>query len=389
MSAHGPFDIFIIAGETSGDAHASELIKQTLAYEPNAVFSGIGGQAMQHSGAELILDCNRISVVGVSEAIKILPLLIKTYRRIKQRFQNAPPDLVVLVDYPGFNLKIAKLAKRFNIPVLYYISPQIWAWRYSRMKTIKRYVDQMAVILPFEEKMYQNEGVNAAYVGNPTVNAIKPESSPSEIRQRLNIEQGADIVALMAGSRNKEITRMLPVYLETAKKLQDERQKPIHFVLPLAPGVKKAIIHTYTDNYPQLNIHVTEGNRFDVLQLANAALVTSGTATLETALLGIPTAIAYRVSNSTYWLGRILINTPSIGLCNLVAERAVAPEFIQKQANKERLAKFVNDVLDDRNGYGHRLRQGLIDLHRKLTDENHIHDLAVLVKKTMSDQNNC
>jgi lipid-A-disaccharide synthase len=355
-----------------------------LNVEPNIEFCGIGGSFMHQAGAQLMLDCNRISVIGVSEVIKILPLIVTTYWRINKRFRDNPPDLVILVDYPGFNLKIAKLAKRFKIPVLYYISPQIWAWRYSRIKTIKRYVDQMAVILPFEQKMYQQEGVNAAYVGNPSVNAIKPQLSPAQARQLLNIGHEAHIVALMAGSRNKEITRMLPIYLATANQLHNDRAKPIHFILPLAPGVKKKLIRSYTDQYPGLNIHITAHNRFDVLQLADAALVTSGTATLETALLGVPTAIAYRLSKPTYWLGRLLINSSFIGLCNLIAQKELAPEFIQKDANKDNLTKFIHEVLDNRQGYGQRLTQALTQFHRQLTDTDNIHELPELVLKTIN-----
>jgi lipid-A-disaccharide synthase len=357
----------IIAGEVSGDLHAAKLIQETHRIAPRAQFFGIGGQKMRAAGADIFFDCASLAVVGATEIVHHFRDIYAAYKRVRTILRQQPPAMVVLVDYPGFNLRIAKIAKRAGCKVFYYISPQLWAWRRGRIKIIQRYVDQMAVILPFEKKFYQEAGVSAAYVGNPLLEHVKPNLSITAARQHWQIDATRLTVGILPGSRKNELKHVFPILLRAAELIV--RQQPrVQFLLPLAPSLTPEDLAPYLKRHPKLPICVIQGYTYDVLQLCDAAMITSGTATLEAALLGIPMAIVYKMAFFSAFLAAFLVHTPYIGLCNIVADAKVAEEFIQHRAKPKRIASEITRILED-NDYRRKRQVDLATIRSRLLNE--------------------
>ncbi len=376
--------VFILAGEASGDAHAAELIRATHAINKSIEFFGIGGDDMRHEGADIFMDYKDIAVVGLVEVLKVLPLLRHTYKKIEEIFKTNKPDMVVLVDYPGFNLRIAKLAKKYGIKVFYFISPQIWAWKKRRINTIRDNVDHMAVILPFEVDVYKNSGIPVTFAGNPSAEAIKPELSKAESLKFFNLDKTKKTIALIPGSRKKEVERMLPVYIESAKLLHNKIPN-LQFTLNLAPSIDIKLVQTQLKQHHELDIKLITEKRFSALQLADAAIVTSGTATLETALLGVPLAIAYKLSGLTYFIGKLLIrHIKFIGLCNLIADKEIAPEFIQQEAKPELLADYISKIINDKD-FAKLKKSELKALKKKLPGITEVNKLGQSVNNLLNN----
>ncbi|WP_423062699.1 lipid-A-disaccharide synthase [Candidiatus Paracoxiella cheracis] len=336
MHNHSNQKILIVAGEASGDLLGAHLAKAILALEPNTILIGMGGPQMQSAGVDIIIDADKLAVVGVWEILKHLGDIRSAMHTLKQLFKTDPPDLVIFIDYPGFNLRMAKQAKRADIKVLYYVSPQIWAWRYGRIKKIKKYVDRMAVLFAFEEKLYQKEDMPVSFVGHPLVDIAIPTLTPNEVAIQLQLDTQKPIIALFPGSRHSEITRLMPVIV-SAVELIRAQLPAAQFVLPLASSLSREDLRDYL--IPE--IQVVENNTYNLLPLCTAAICASGTATLEIALQQIPLLIIYKVAPLSFWLGKNLIKTPFIGLCNIVAEEKVALELIQHDANATIIAEQI------------------------------------------------
>ncbi len=336
MHNHSNQKILIVAGEASGDLLGAHLAKAILALEPNTILIGMGGPQMQSAGVDIIIDADKLAVVGVWEILKHLGDIRSAMHTLKQLFKTDPPDLVIFIDYPGFNLRMAKQAKRAGIKVLYYVSPQIWAWRYGRIKKIKKYVDRMAVLFAFEEKLYQKEDMPVSFVGHPLVDIAIPTLTPNEVAIQLQLDTQKPIIALFPGSRHSEITRLMPVIV-SAVELIRAQLPAAQFVLPLASSLSREDLRDYL--IPE--IQVVENNTYNLLPLCTAAICASGTATLEIALQQIPLLIIYKVAPLSFWLGKNLIKTPFIGLCNIVAEEKVALELIQHDANATIIAEQI------------------------------------------------
>jgi len=316
-------------------------------WEPGIVFWGIGGKKMEEAGVKLILSSSDMAVVGLTEAFSKFRTLARASKQLKYILKNARPDLLILLDYPGFNIHIAKAAKQFHVPVLYYIAPQVWAWRRGRVKKIARRVNHMAVILPFEEEFFKNSGINVDYVGHPILDCIAQKNTSPQI------EQNFPVIGIVPGSRREEIRNLLPVMIRSAEILENH-YGGIKCLLPLAPTIDAEFVQSFIDSSNvSINITVCRNSIYDVLSSCDIAMVTSGTATLETAVMGIPMVIVYKVSPISYWLAKKVIKTSFIGLVNLVAGEKVVPELIQYEATPERLAEEVLNILEN---------QGVIDI---------------------------
>ncbi len=337
--------VVIIAGEASADLHGSNLVKAMKRLNSGIVFTGIGGEKMEQAGVRILIPSSEMAVVGLTEIFSKLRTIFKASKDIKSILKKARPDLLILIDYPDFNIHIAGTAKRFGIPVLYYISPQVWAWRSGRVRKIARRIDRMVVILPFEKDYYRNKSVIVDYVGHPLLDECPSDLNEKEVFSRLGVDQDYPIVGLLPGSRKEEILNLLPAMVEAAGKLSDH-YPGLQCILPLAPGLEREFVQPFIDN-SKTEIKLFQGNIYEVLSVCDVALVTSGTATLETAIMGVPMVIAYKVSPISYWIGRMVIKVSYAGLVNLVGGEEVVPELIQSEATAERLAGEALTILGD------------------------------------------
>jgi lipid-A-disaccharide synthase len=337
--------VVIVAGEASADLHGSNLVKAMKKSAPGIVFWGIGGKNMEEAGVKILFSSSEMAVVGITEVLSKLRTIARASGRLKRILKSKRPDLLILIDYPDFNIHIAKTAKRFHVPVLYYISPQVWAWRRGRVRKIARRIDRMAVILPFEKTFYGKRGLSVDYVGHPLLDALSREV---DIR-RVGVESGSEydypVVGLLPGSRKEEIRNLLPVMVESVQILR-KRYPEIRCRLSLAPTIEAGFVQSFTEN-SAVKIEIIPGDTLETLRVCHVALVASGTATLETALMGVPMVIAYKVSRFSYWLGRIVVRVPYIGLVNLVAGEEVAPEFIQDDVAPDTVAHAAMSILED------------------------------------------
>ncbi len=339
MSTIRHLKILISTGDVSGDIHASRVIKAVRALDPSVGFFGLGGPRMREEGFRALYDSSELAVVGLTEVAEKFTSIARAYRVLRRSFDTEKPSLVVLVDFPDFNLLLAGAAKKRGIPVLYYISPQIWAWRRRRVRKICKRVDRMAVILPFEAPLYEKVGLKAEYVGHP----LLEEPLTLDMRRFYDLtglEEGRRIVALLPGSRSKEVERIAPVLMGAAGIL-GKAFPDIAFVMPLAPGFSTEAVH------PIEGVKVIQGMVPEALHASALAIVTSGTATLEAALTGTPMIIVYKLSSLSYWLARSLVAVKNMGLVNLVAGKRIVPELVQSDAVPERIAEEAQRLLTD------------------------------------------
>jgi len=335
----------IVAGEASGDLHGANLVRAMRDLDSSLEFYGVGGPKMKAAGVRQIAAAADMAVVGLTEVFSKLGMILGVMRRLKKSLLEERPALVILIDYPDFNMPLAKAAAKKGIKVFYYISPQVWAWRRGRIGQIKKYVAKMAVILPFEAEMYHQAGVNAVFVGHPLLDVVKTDFTKPEALKKFNLRDGSITIGILPGSRMSEVTKLLPEMLKTAVILKKELPA-VQFVLPLADTLDHeyiaAALRPYQD---KLHIKVIPNEIYDVLAVCDAAMVASGTATLETALIGIPMIIVYKMSPFSFLMGRLFVKVSHIGLANIIAGRTIVPELIQEEANPERMAKELLAIL--------------------------------------------
>jgi lipid-A-disaccharide synthase len=340
----GNRNIFIVAGEASGDMYGADLVKAMLNIYPDLCFYGIGGNKLKEAGVELIADAAKISVVGLTEVLSKLSNFFKIIKKLKDKLDALKPALVILIDFPDFNLNIvARQAKKRNIKTFYYISPQVWAWRKGRIKQIKKLVDKMAVILPFEVDLYAENNFGVNYVGHPLVDIVKVNVSKVEARRKLGLSEDKTTIGLLPGSRTAEIKSLLPEMMQAAQILK-KNIKNAQFILPKADTLDEAIINEIISKY-DTEIKIIAGRTYEAISCCDLAVVTSGTATLETGLLGVPMIIVYKVSLLSYFIGRLVINVKNIGLVNIIAGKTIVPEFIQKDASSRQIAAEALAIL--------------------------------------------
>ncbi|UKB83479.1 lipid-A-disaccharide synthase [Chryseobacterium sp. MEBOG06] len=330
---------YIIAGEASGDLHGSNLMKALKQKDPSAEFRFWGGDLMTAQGGTLVKHYRDLAFMGFLEVVMNLRTILNNIKFCKEDIQNNRPDVLILVDYPGFNLRIARFAKELGIKVVYYISPQLWAWKEGRVEIIKKYVDEMMVILPFEEDFYRKHGVHSHFVGHPLLDAISDlkEISPEQFKSENGLNE-KEIIALLPGSRKQEVEKMLEIMLSVRPYF-----KNYQFVIAGAPSLPKEFYQKYVDD----NVHFVSNKTYDLLRCSKAALVTSGTATLETALLNIPEVVCYKGSKVSYAIAKRLVkNINYISLVNLIMNREVVKELIQADLSTKNLVEELNKVLE-------------------------------------------
>lgn len=337
--------IFVSVGEASGDLLGSNLARTLLSHDPSLTIVGMGGTHMQQAGVELIEDISKMGVVGGLELIKHLKDIYHIKNKIKNYLKKTPPNLLVLIDYPGFNLYIASIAKQLDIKVLFYVSPQIWAWRYGRIKKIRRFVDHMAVLYRFEEALYTKEHIPVTFVGHPLKNIAKATLSKAACYTTLQLDPEKPLITLFPGSRKQEVEVLLPIILKT-KMLIQQSLPHVQFALPIASTLGKEYFkHKLPDD-----ITIIENNTYNLLSITDAAIAVSGTATLEIGLMNVPLLVIYKINPISYWLALCIIRKkPQLGLCNIIAQTQVAKEFIQYDATPENIANETLKLLQDKS----------------------------------------
>jgi lipid-A-disaccharide synthase len=335
----------ISAGEASGDLYASGLVKALRRREPNLEFFGCAGPRMRQAGVRAVVDSASLAVVGLVEVVTHIPRIYREYRKLLAAAVRERPDVAILTDSPDFHLRLARRLKKLGIPVVYLVAPQVWAWRKGRLPRMRRTIDRLLCIFPFEVEFFKNNGLDATYIGHPLPGLIKPSASRSELRTRYGIPDGTPLVALLPGSRKGEAARHIPVLLETVELIRRSgRISSPEFMIAVPPGTvpDRSIIK---ERISGSSIKVLEGQTWDILACADLALAASGTVTIEATLLGTPMITFYRVNNLTWWMGRHLVKVPFYSMVNLVAERRIVPEFIQDEMTASALANAVLTLL--------------------------------------------
>jgi lipid-A-disaccharide synthase len=353
--------VLLSCGETSGDLYAGELVRELHLRQPGIEVFGLGGDRLAAQGADLLAHVKDLAVVGLLEVVSHLRSLRRVFDRVLSEVDRQQPDVAVLIDYPDFNLRLARHLRRRGVRVVYYVSPQVWAWRRGRLDTIRKTVDHMMVIFPFEEALYREAGVPVTFVGHPLVDLVHPPADKRGFVQGLGLDAERPIVALLPGSRPKEIAHNLPPLAGAVEKLADERPE-LQFLLALAPSLSFRAI---ADALGSLPVHIVANQAQGVLACGTVSVVASGTATVEAALLGAPMVVVYRLAPLTYLLGRRLVKVPHFAMANLIAGERVVPEVIQRELTPERVAAEVRALLDA-PARREVMQTGLAEVRRKL-----------------------
>lgn len=358
----------IVTGEASGDMHGARLVRSMLGRNPALIFCGMGGNELSAAGVEILYDAAKLAVVGLTEVISHLGDILAARKALIRRMQSDPPDLLILIDYPDFNLLLAARAKKLGIPIFYYISPQVWAWRKGRTRKIGRLADRIGVILPFEKDFYAGYGITVDFVGHPLMDGVQTTMTREAFLEQQAVPANNTIIGLLPGSRSKEIRNLLPDFLEAAKKLQNRLETDCTFLLPKASTVPLSLLHEngLNEYEKQLDIRVINENRYDLMGACAAVVAASGTVTLELAILGIPTVVTYRVSPRTYRLGRLLVrNVEFFSLVNLIGGRRIIPELLQDEVSPQAIADHLAPLLQDQQSRREVL-MGLTEVRERL-----------------------
>jgi lipid-A-disaccharide synthase len=337
-------EVMLVVGEASGDAYGAQFVDALHKRDAAVKIYGVAGEQLNRTQFEAVFSVAKLTGMGLVELMGNAGNLWRAYKLLKQALRQRRPNLLVLIDFPDFNLRLAKLAKSLKIPVLYYVSPQIWAWRKGRVRQIARWVDQMAVIFPFEAAFYERHGVKATFVGHPLLESVKAVSKRAVTLEKIGLDPSRLTIALLPGSRRGEVIRHLPVMREAAIRLREERE--IQFLCVCASTIDAAELAAGLA-HPSLRIPLVSDDRYEAIHAADLVWTASGTATLETALLGRPMIIVYRLSWLTYIIARLLVRVDHIGMANLIAGERIVPELVQNDANPERIMAESRVLLDD------------------------------------------
>jgi lipid-A-disaccharide synthase len=353
--------ILLSCGETSGDLYGAELVRHLRQSVPDLDVFGLGGDRLQAQGSRLTAHVRDLAVVGLLEVVSHLPRLRRVFRALLHEVDAARPDLVVLVDYPDFNLRLARQVHRRGIPVFYYVSPQVWAWRRGRLRGMRETVSRMLVIFPFEETVYREAGIPVTFVGHPLVDLVRPAADRAAFLRAAGIDPNRPVIAVLPGSRPKEIGHNLAALAGAAERLRRGRPD-LQFLIAVAPSIDRAPLERA---FAAVGARFVSGETHAALGAATLALVASGTATVEAALLGVPMVVVYRVSRLTYGLGRPLVTVPHYAMVNLIAGRAVVPELMQSDFTPEKVAAEAAALLDD-PGRREAMKRDLEEVRRRL-----------------------
>lgn len=337
--------VMIIAGEASGDSHAAKLVREVKEKNTDITFYGIGGKNMREAGVETLVDSAELAVVGLFEVLAHWNTISGALKKMQHLLRTEPPDLLVLTDYPEFNLRLAKTAKECGIKVLYYISPQVWAWRQKRVYKIRKLVDMMAVIFPFEETFYKKYDVPVRFVGHPLVDEIHVSADQKNLRNEFLLDNEKPVIGLFPGSRHSEIKRLLPIIVDCAKQIIKEKPDA-QFVVPVASTLKEEDILPYFKDV-ELDMRIISHRSHDVMSVCDAVITVSGTVTLELALLKKPMVVINKISKLSYFIVMRTLKLAHIALCNIVANKRVVPELIQNDATVEKISRALLNLLDN------------------------------------------
>jgi lipid-A-disaccharide synthase len=373
--------VLISAGEASGDLYAAGLVEALRRRNPDLEFFGCAGPRMQRAGVHPVVDAASIAVVGLAEVVTHIPRIWREYRKLLRAAVERRPDIAILADSPDFHLRLARRLKDLQIPVVYLVAPQVWAWRKGRLPAMRRYIDRLLCIFPFEPEFFALNGIQATYIGHPLTRLVRPSATRAQLRERYGVNDATPLVALLPGSREGEASRHLPTLLETVERIARSGFQPApKFVLAVPLG------SNFRERNPAASIQVLEGQTWDVLACADLALAASGTVTIEASLLGTPMITFYRVNSLSWWMGRHLVKVPFYSMVNLVAGRRIVPELIQNEMTAERLAAEAVRLLGD-EAARQNMRRDLALVAQKLSGPEDPLDVAAsLVEKQLEEE---
>ncbi|RLC50575.1 MAG: lipid-A-disaccharide synthase [Candidatus Cloacimonadota bacterium] len=373
--------IFWIAGEKSGDLHSSIVLKELQLQNKEYQHVGIGGPLMRKFGLKPMFPFDRFAVMGFIEVVKHLFFFVNVEKKIRQLFRENPPDLVVLVDYPGLNMRIAQQASKLGIPVLYFISPQFWAWKFKRIFKLKKLTDHLAYILPFEGKYFDKFGVKSTYVGHPIAQEIEIKINKKEFAEKYNIDSTKQWIGFLPGSRDNELKKLLPQYLAAIKELDNGN---FEFLISRANSVSESLFNDIIKKSGISNCKVIHDNNYEMMKHTDILVVTSGTATLETAYIGTPFIIAYKTSKISYELGKRFIKIDRIGLPNIVLDKDIVPELIQNEVNGKSISKNILAILSSETKYN-QIKKELQNLHDILGSKKTSEEMVKLIEEMLNE----
>ena len=352
----------ISCGEPSGDLYAGALVAALRRREPNLEVFGLGGERLKAAGGELIADFHGLSVTGLTEALAVLPRSFRTLRQLTDAARDRRPQALVVIDYPDFNFRLMRSIKRLGVPVIYYVSPQLWAWRAGRMKTMKRLVDRVLPIFPFEAALYEQAGVDVRFVGHPLIDLVTPDQTREQLLRRLNLDPSKPVMALLPGSRPNELERLAPVMAAAAPQIA-AAIPGVQFLVARAPNLSNRLFEGF--GIPGVTLRIVEGRTDDVLHAADTVVTASGTATVQTALHGKPMVVLYKLSPLTYRLGRRMARVDMYAMVNLIAGQRIVRELIQDDCTPEAVATEAVRIATD-TGYRERMIEHLAEVCRRL-----------------------
>lgn len=372
--------LMVIAGEASGDLHGGNVILELKKLLPDLELIGTGGQLLEQAGTHLYYRAEDLAVIGITEVLKKYGYYKGIFDRMVQKLDEEKPDAVFLVDYAGFNLRFAAEAKKRGIPVIFYVAPQVWAWKKNRIKKMKKFIDHQLVLFPFEVEYLKNEGMESHCFGHPLLDIAKTSVSREEFCDKWNLPKDRKMVAILPGSRKNEVLKHMPVLVDMAERLKEQRPE-IEIIYPLAPTVKVEEIMPYLEGVTA-TIHLIEADTYNAVGNADFAVVASGTATLETAVLQTPMLIFYKVSPITYFIGRHILKIGAVGLPNIIAGREIVPELLQRESSATEMTDIVLHYLDDPQAYSE-LKSNLAQLKHDLGETGAYQKTAAYVAELL------
>ncbi len=370
------YKVMISVGEASGDLHGASIAKALKELDPDIQMFGMGGQAMRKAGVDIAHDIADLGIIGFVEVVKNLPRFFRLRDELVALMQHEKPDVLLVIDYPDFNMRLAPKARALGIPVVSYIPPSAWAWRKGRAKSVAKLVDKIAAIFPFEAEVYRNAGANVEFVGHPLIDIIKPTMDKTAAYEFFQLDSQHSIILLLPGSRKAEIENLLPVMLESAEKIM-QLDPNCQFVLPVASTISREMLHNMIKQY-KVKVKLTAEHTYDLMTIADSAIAASGTVTLEAAILGLPVVVIYKMAALTYFIGRLLVKIPNISLPNIVAGKRIIPELLQYEVNADNIAREAIALLPS-TAAGKQAREGLRQVKQRLGAEGAVKRTAQVV----------
>ena len=374
--------IMMSAGEASGDMHAAAVAAEIKKENPQIDIFWMGGKNMREAGVRIVYDIEHLGIIGFVEVLKHLPLFFKLIKFLKETMINEKPDVLVCIDYPGLNMKIAHAAKEMGIPVVYYIAPTIWAWKKGRAKQIARDVRQVASIFPFEAEAYKKAGAPVTFVGHPLADTVKTSMSFEEAMEYFGGQKDKKRILLMPGSRKNEVSGLLPVMLDACKLISEKAE--CQFYLPKADTISDEFLKSFLSKHPELQVTVTEGKQYDLMQICTACIASSGTATLETALMQLPTVLIYKLAPATWFIAKHVVEVKYAGLPNLLLQKEVTPELLQNQVTAENIESIIVPWITDEQIRARNINE-LQEVRKRLGDAGAVKRTARLILKTAGE----